>query len=83
MKKSIFWDIGANVGLYSIYSQLVDKEIQTISFEPSVLNLDILVKNIYKNNLSDKISIVTNPIYNKSTFNKFNLSTKEKGWSKF
>lgn len=78
-KNSVFWDIGANVGLYSIYSQFINKEIQTVSFEPSVLNLDILVKNIFKNNLSEKILIVTNPIYNKSTFNKFHFSTLEKG----
>ena len=34
----VFWDIGANVGLYSIYSQFVNKKIETIAFEPSVLN---------------------------------------------
>lgn len=76
---SVFWDIGANVGLYSIYSQIINKNIQTLAFEPSVLNLDILVKNIYKNNLQDKISVITNPLYNQSTIKNFKLSTLEKG----
>ena len=75
----VFWDIGANVGLYSIYSQFVNKKIETIAFEPSVLNLEILVKNINKNNLQNKISIITNPIYDKTTIENFNLSTLENG----
>jgi FkbM family methyltransferase len=77
--KSVFWDIGSNIGLYSIYSQFINKDIETISFEPSVLNLPSLVKNINKNSLSDKILIVSNPIYNLSLFNKFILSNTDEG----
>ena len=46
--KIVFWDIGANVGLYSIYAALKHKDIQIISFEPSVNNLRVLSRNIYK-----------------------------------
>ena len=74
-----FWDIGANVGIYSIYSQFIEKNIETLAFEPSVFNLDILVKNINKNNLQNKISIITNPLYSKPFIDKFKISTKEKG----
>lgn len=76
---TVFWDIGANVGLYSLYSQFLNKNIETIAFEPSVLNLDILVKNINKNNLEDKIFVVPNPIYKNCTFNNFSISSREKG----
>jgi hypothetical protein len=34
---SVFWDIGANVGLYSIYAAM-NKNSKFISFEPSVFN---------------------------------------------
>ena len=37
--KLIFWDIGANIGLYSIYSVLKNDNISTIAFEPSTSNL--------------------------------------------
>ena len=36
----VFWDIGANIGLYSIYAALKHKNIKIISFEPSVNNLE-------------------------------------------
>ena len=77
--KSVFWDIGANIGLYSLYSQFLNKEIEVISFEPSILNLPSLIKNIHKNKLENNISVITNPIYNNSLINKFNLSDIEEG----
>lgn len=74
-----FWDIGANIGIYSIYSQFIEKNIETLAFEPSVFNLEVLVKNINKNNLENKISIITNPLYSISCIDKFNISTVQKG----
>mgnify|MGYP001474216514 CR=1 FL=1 len=55
--KLIFWDIGANIGLYSIYNALKNKTSTTISFEPSTSNLRCLSRNISINNLENKISI--------------------------
>ena len=37
-KKIIFWDIGSNIGLYSIYAAVIHKNIEVISFEPSINN---------------------------------------------
>ena len=58
----IFWDIGANIGLYSIYNSLKYKNSQTISFEPSTSNLRVLSRNISINNLFDRIKIFTAPL---------------------
>ena len=63
--KIIFWDIGANIGLYSIYSVLKNKNLSTISFEPSTSNLRILSRNISINNLENKIKILSAPLSNK------------------
>ena len=54
---NIFWDIGANIGLYSIYGAIKKDKLKVIAFEPSTLNLNLLSKNISINNLSDKIII--------------------------
>lgn len=62
--KIIFWDIGANIGLYSIYAALKYKNIQVISFEPSTSNLRILSRNISINNLEEKININQFPLSN-------------------
>jgi len=60
----IFWDIGANIGLYSIYNALKNKSSTTISFEPSTSNLRCLSRNISINNLENKVKIFTTPITN-------------------
>ena len=61
-KEIIFWDIGSNIGLYSIYSALKHKNIKIYSFEPSSSNLRILSRNISMNNLQDKIFINQFPL---------------------
>ena len=53
----VFWDIGANIGLYSIYAAVKFKDIEIISFEPSTSNTRTLSRNISINNLESKISI--------------------------
>ena len=61
----IFWDIGANIGLYSIYNSLKNPKSTTISFEPSSSNIRILTRNISINNLEKKIKVVPIPLTNK------------------
>ena len=65
----IFWDIGANIGLYSIYNALKNKNSTTISFEPSTSNLRTLSRNISINNLENNVKIFTLPLGDKE--NKF------------
>ena len=62
----IFWDIGSNIGIYSLYAAIKHKNIKVISFEPSTSNLRVLSRNIFLNNLNDKISIFNNPLTNKT-----------------
>ena len=56
-KEIVFWDIGANIGLYSVYAAVKFKHIEVISFEPSTSNTRTLSRNISINDLEDKISI--------------------------
>jgi FkbM family methyltransferase len=50
----ILFDIGANVGVYSLYA--ATRGVTVYSFEPESLNYAILNRNIYINSLQDKIS---------------------------
>lgn len=68
-KNVIFWDIGANIGLYSIYAALRHPNLKVVAFEPSLNNLPVLSRNIYINNLINRISINQYPLTNKK--NKF------------
>ena len=81
-KDIIFWDIGANLGIYSIYAASIYKKIKVISFEPSTSNLRILSRNIYINKLENKIKIIQLPLGNKEmTFSNFRESLFEEGAS--
>ena len=77
-KEKIFWDIGANIGLYSCYAA---KKIgcKVYSFEPSVLNLELLVKNIHHNSLSNKINLIPFPLFEDISIKSFYLSDDERG----
>ena len=77
-KNSIFWDIGANIGLYSCYAaKRADSKIY--AFEPSVFNLELLAKNIHLNSLSDKITIIPFPLFDSLAVKPFYMTSKEWG----
>ena len=77
-KNSILWDIGANVGLYSIYAAKA-RNCQVIAFEPSVFNLELLARNIFINNLQKQIKLFPLPLTNEIGSNKMSLTTMEWG----
>ena len=77
-KKSVFWDIGANIGLYSCYA-VKRADCQVYAFEPSVFNLELLAKNIYLNSLSDKIAIISLPLFDNLAVRPFYMTAKEWG----
>lgn len=69
----IFFDIGSNMGVYTIlYAKLFRSNV--FSFEPSFRNLDLLVRNIQINKLNDRITVISNPVYNNSSVNTFSQS---------
>ena len=63
---AVFFDIGANVGIYSIFAAIKKKKIKVFSFEPSTSNLALLSRNIYLNRLSNRVSIIQLPLGEKS-----------------
>ena len=77
-KNCSFWDIGANIGIYSCYAT-AKKNANVIAFEPSSFNSDLLAKNIFVNKLENRVSIFPLPMSNKSSIGKFRLSTLDKG----
>ena len=74
--KIIFWDVGANIGIYSIYAALKHSNIEVVSFEPSTSNLRILSRNISINGLEKRIKINQFPLSNVE--NKYLMFKEEK-----
>jgi len=52
-KGSIIWDVGANVGIWSVLLAQGFPDSKVISFEPQKTALDLLEKNILQNNLTN------------------------------
>ena len=77
-KGTTFWDIGANIGLYSCYAAK-RKECRVYAFEPSIFNLEWLGRNILLNNLVKKIIVIPIPLTEVISQNTLNFSSTE--WS--
>lgn len=55
-QSAILWDVGANVGLYTVYAAL--GKSQVVAFEPSPFNLELLARNVNLNDLQELVTIV-------------------------
>ena len=74
----VLWDIGANIGLYSLYAAK-KKNCKAYCFEPSVFNLEILARNIYINNCINQIFICPFAVSDKNHLSMLKLQSKD--WS--
>lgn len=73
-ENSVLWDVGANIGLYSIYAAKV-RNCEVLAFEPSVFNLELLARNIYYNDLQMKVTIIPLALSDKKGKNIFKMSS--------
>ena len=69
-KNKILYDIGANMGIYSIYYSK-KHNARSYSFEPSFKNLDILTRNIKLNNLQKLVTVIPNAVTKKNQISDF------------
>lgn len=75
---SIIWDVGANIGLYSIYAAK-KRNCRVWAFEPSIFNLEMLARNIYINGLIDQICIVPLALSESNGASSLRMTTTEVG----
>ena len=68
----IFWDIGANVGVYSLYAAL--RGLLVLAFEPSPFNYHILSRNIEINKFDNKISAYCVALSDKTKLDYFYMT---------
>jgi FkbM family methyltransferase len=71
---SVLWDVGANVGLYSCYAAKA-RGCRVLAFEPSVFNLELLARNVFLNDLNERVTIVPLPLCAALTVSELNLTT--------
>ena len=76
-ERDVFWDIGANVGVYSLYASL--RGLSVLAFEPSPGNYYLLSKNIEINKMDDKILAYCIALSDKTKLDIFYMSNTELG----
>lgn len=74
----VFYDIGANVGVFSLYSA-GRKNAKVISFEPFADNFSLLNHNIFLNNLGANITALNLAIHDETTLSSLNVSAMSPG----
>ncbi len=68
----VFYDIGANVGAYSLVAAKAKPKAKIFSFEPSFSTFYSLCLNIYENNLSEQITPLNIALSSSSCLGTFN-----------
>ena len=72
------WDVGANVGGYSLYACLISG-VTVTAFEPMAANFAVLAKNVALNGLSDRITPLCVALTNEDSIAPFHLSNAAAG----
>ena len=72
-----FLDIGANIGIYSLYAG--KKGIKTTCIEPDALNFALLNLNIKKNNIGKLVKAYLIALHNEVGFSQLNLQKMQWG----
>jgi len=75
---ALLWDIGANVGLYSCYAAKA-RGCRVVSFEPSVFNVELLARNIWLNQLTDRVTIFSLPLCDQMSVSTLNMTSTQWG----
>src|SRR5262245_35193972 len=72
----IFYDVGANIGLYTILAaSKVGSSGKVYAFEPHVGNAHRLIQNVARNKLSDRVILVSCALHYMTTYDYFNYNS--------
>jgi FkbM family methyltransferase len=77
-KKSVLWDIGSNIGIFTVYA--AKNGVNVVSVEPSFTNLEILHRNIILNELNESVSIIPFGLGNRTSLETYFLSMSNLTW---
>jgi FkbM family methyltransferase len=79
-KDSILLDVGANIGIYSVYAGKVTGA-RVYAFEPSMMNLELLFRNVQENNLGNQVTIIPLALSNKDSVLDLFMSKEDLHWA--
>jgi len=74
----VLWDVGANVGVYSLYAA-VSRKVKVLAFEPSAANYLLINRNIELNCLDDRIQAFCVAFADQTCANVLNMQSSAFG----
>ena len=74
----VFWDIGANVGIFSLYAAK-ERGVRVLAFEPAADNYMVIARNIQLNGLEGKVAAYCLAFAGKTDLGTMNLSAQQLG----
>jgi FkbM family methyltransferase len=74
----VFWDVGANVGVYSLYAA-AKRNARVLSFEPSAANFYVLSRNIELNAFGERVSAYCVALSGVSELGVLNMTSSAMG----
>ena len=79
-KGDVLWDIGANIGVYSLYAGL-NPGVRVVAFEPVANTYYVLNRSIALNHMQDRISALCIGISDRTGISRIFLRQAEAGSS--
>lgn len=76
--EDVFYDVGANIGVFSLYAA-ARKKVTVLAFEPLASNYSILNENIHLNDLSGSITALSIAMHDTTTLSALNVSEMRPG----
>lgn len=74
----VFWDIGANTGIYSLYAAKI-QGIFTLAFEPAAFNHALLCDNVRLNGLGERVAAYSFAFSDRSRLGQLSIADDEPG----
>jgi len=72
----VFYDVGANIGTFTIFAGVrLGAEGRIVAFEPHIPNANSLIENIFLNGLEKRVQLVTAALTDSEGYNRFNYHT--------
>lgn len=75
----IFFDIGANIGVYTLYAALRRPGARVVAFEPEYANLHLLRDNILDNGLQDRVEVYALALGNRTGLSQLHIQDATPG----
>ena len=76
-------DVGANIGIYTLYWCSLNWNLRAIAIEPFDENYKLLVSNLNMNDFTDRVKFFKQPLSSQKRYGIYDISDKRPGSSSF